>query len=114
MNRQWQDEGLNLNFTTRIGIHAGNAIVGNFGSDDRINYTAIGDSVNIASRLESANKEYSTDIIVSRSVVDAVQAETGSDPLIFDRIDNIRVRGKQQSVEIYSLRGFREPVDLNS
>lgn len=114
MNRQWQDEGLNLNFTTRIGIHAGNAIVGNFGSDDRINYTAIGDSVNLASRLESTNKEYNTDIIVSRSVVDAVQAETGSDPLIFDRIDSIRVRGKQQAVEIYSLRGFKEATDLNS
>lgn len=103
----WQAEGLDLNFYTRVGIHYGSAVVGNLGSDERINYTAIGDSINTASRLEAVNKQYNTDIIVSHAVVAAVGKENaGSSPFLFRKIDTIPVRGKTQKVEIYALEGL--------
>src|SRR5262249_23156993 len=55
-------------FRTRFGIHSGEAMVGNFGSKERLDYTCIGDAVNLAARLERINKYYSTDILISHSV----------------------------------------------
>lgn len=55
--------------TTRVGLHFGEAIVGNFGGDDRIQYTALGDAMNTAARLESANKQTGTGVLVSEDVV---------------------------------------------
>ena len=114
LNRRWEEEGIALNFSTCIGLHIGTAIVGNFGSDDRINYTAIGDNVNLANRLESATRLYDTNILVSRSIVDAVLEETkgeGELPFEFDRIDAIHVKGKRQAVEVFSLRSRNAPAE---
>ena len=55
---------------TRVGLHFGEAIVGNFGGDGRIQYTALGDSMNTAARLESANKQIGTAVLVSETVVE--------------------------------------------
>ena len=52
-------------FGVRYGLHTGDAIVGNIGATDKINYTAIGDNVNLASRLEGANKQYGTQLLIS-------------------------------------------------
>jgi adenylate cyclase len=67
LNAQFQAEGLAA-FVVRIGIHLGDAVVGNVGSADRMNYTVLGNSVNLAARLEGLNKQYGTTILVSEVV----------------------------------------------
>ena len=105
INLQWEQAGLNLRFETRVGVNLGPVIVGNVGSEERFNYTAIGDSVNLASRLESTNKQYGTDILVSRSIVDAVTKENQRNPFVFQLRDRVKVKGKEKSSDIYALLG---------
>lgn len=78
------------------GIHCGIAQVGNMGSDDLLNYTCIGDNVNLASRLESLTKRYGVGIIVSSAVKD--QCET----VEFRHLDRIRVKGSSRPMDIYT------------
>jgi adenylate cyclase len=68
---RWQDKGVALGIT-RIGVHAGPAIVGNFGGGRFFDYTAYGDTINVAARLEAANKQLGTRICVSGSVVERI------------------------------------------
>ena len=70
LNRKWINEGKSA-LVTRIGISTGETVVGNVGSTERMNYTVMGDNVNMASRLEGANKLYGTQIIVSRQTYEA-------------------------------------------
>ena len=90
-------------FATRFGMNVGEAIVGNLGSSDRLNYTAIGDTVNLASRLEEANKAYQSDIIVSEAVY--LEAR---DRFLFRPVDIIRVKGKEKSMTVYELLSENE------
>ena len=69
--RAWEDEG-RTPFYTRFGLHAGEALIGNVGAPDRMDYTAIGNTVNIAARMEAMNKEFGTQMLVSQQVMDAV------------------------------------------
>ncbi|MEH3101185.1 adenylate/guanylate cyclase domain-containing protein [Sphingomonas adhaesiva] len=80
---------------TRVGLHHGEAIVGNFGGEGRIQYTALGDSMNTAARLESANKPLSTTVLVSDSVV----ARTSLD--IFRPMGRVTVRGRSTPIAVY-------------
>lgn len=97
VNREWSAQG-KPELKTRIGIHYGKTLVGNIGSNERLNYTIIGDNVNIASRLEGANKQYGTKIIISQAVHDIVKDDFESRSL-----DSIMLKGKTEPVKIYSV-----------
>ena len=82
-----------------IGIHTGDAVVGNMGTDVRFDYTAIGDTVNLSSRLESLNKLYRTHIIVSQSTRERIKGNE----FRFRELDMIRVKGKKIPITIYEI-----------
>lgn len=82
----------------RVGLHTGDAIVGNLGSDRLFDYTVIGDTVNLASRLEGANKFFGTRIMVSEDTL----RDTG-DSFLSRELGLIAVKGKQQPVRIYEI-----------
>lgn len=98
-SKHWNDQSIPLG-SIRVGINTGTAIVGNFGSLSRYNYTAIGDNVNLAARLESANKFFGTSILVSSSVLNVSASNpSGSDPTYAAwRIGHVQVKGKDQAV----------------
>ncbi len=82
----------------RIGINTGNVIVGNIGSQTRINYTAMGDPVNLASRLEALNRILGTQILVGQDTAEAVQNE-----MLLRPLGKIAVKGKTQAAFVYEL-----------
>jgi len=97
MNARWTDEGkppLNI----RIGVNTGPMVVGNMGSQRKFAYTVIGDSVNVASRLEGANREYRTRIMVTERTYELVR-----EGIAGRLLDRITVRGRTQPVSVYEL-----------
>ena len=97
MNVKWKQEGkpeLNIG----IGINTGDMVVGNMGSSSRMDYTLMGDNVNLGARLEGTNKIYGTNIIISEYTYEHVR-----DSVLVRELDLIRVKGKEHPVKIYEL-----------
>jgi adenylate cyclase len=104
LNRTWAEQGRPL-LKVGVGVNTGPVAVGNMGSDRLFDYTAIGDNVNLASRLEGLNKYYGTNILISDTTAGAL--ESG---FIFRDLDLVRVKGKAQASHIYELLGEGEPA----
>ncbi len=85
---------------TRVGLHRGNAIVGNFGGEGRIQYTALGDSMNVAARLEGANKQLKTQVLVSREAAERAGLAR------FRPMGRVRVRGREAPIEVFEPLGL--------
>ena len=91
---------------TRIGINTGSAVVGNMGSTSRLNYTVTGDTVNLAARLESANKTYGSHLMIGEGTRRGLD-----DSYVLRRLDRLVVTGKTQPVRIYEVFGRKGAVD---
>jgi adenylate cyclase len=85
---------------TRFGVHTDRVMVGHFGAPERMSYTALGDGVNLASRLEALGKQYGVAVLVS----DAVVRQVG-DAFVFRRVDKVAVKGKSVPVLVHELLG---------
>ena len=83
-----------------VGVNTGYAVVGNMGSDTRFDYTAIGDAVNLAARLESSTKEVGEDLVIG---YDTITAKTFSDQIILKELDSIFVKGKKKKIRIFTI-----------
>ena len=97
LNAQFEAEGLPP-FTVRLGIHSGDAVVGNVGSAERMDYTALGNSVNLAARLEGLNKEYGTTILVSEAVRQRVEH-----CFRFKAVASVIAKGMTTETRVYEL-----------
>jgi len=103
INTRYASIGVKLE--VRIGLNTGGMIVGNLGSSRKKNYTVMGDAVNLASRLEGANKEFGTHILLGETTARAVAGRMATRPLT-----RLRVKGKLVAVEVHELVGA--PADL--
>jgi adenylate cyclase len=99
LNERWTAHGLPA-FNTRIGLNRGDVVVGNIGTPERFAYTAIGDAMNLASRLEGLNKAYGTLILASETV----WMETASQ-FEWRTLDRVAVVGRDQSTLVFELLG---------
>ena len=95
--RRRAPEGLPPIGRTRVGVHFGEAVVGNFGGDKRIQYTALGDAMNTAARLESANKALHTSVLVSREAMERSGLEW------FRPMGTVTLRGRSTPVEVFEI-----------
>lgn len=113
LRTQWADLGdrwptIVHQMQTRIGLNSGEAIVGNMGSEDRFNYTMMGDVVNLAARCESGAKSYGVYTMVTEDTKEAYSEE--HDEMVFRYLDKIIVKGRSQPVSMYELVDTRERV----
>lgn len=102
LNNSWSKSGKKP-FNTKIGIHTSPVIVGNMGAVQRMNYTVLGDGVNLASRLEGINKIYGTEIIISETTRNYIK-----DDFICRILDIVVVKGQNSNVTIYELLATRD------
>ena len=98
-SRYWKNHGID-GISARTGIHTGSVIAGNIGSDRMLQYSTIGDTVNVASRLEQRNKDFSTDILFSHEIYTALTKK------LYDKANyegEISLKGRDTKTKVYSI-----------
>ena len=90
-------------FRTRFGIHTGEAVVGSVGAVDRLQYTAMGDTINVASRLEGMNKEHGTTILASSAVY-----ERCHNVILFRPLGEAHAKGRREEIGLFEVVALRE------
>jgi len=110
LNERWQKQGMPT-FRIGIGIHVGEAMVGNIGSIQRVQYTALGDTVNLASRLQTMTKDFKVPLLVSEEVKEEAEKVLG-DAVLFADLGTVTVRGREKPVRVYSVQRKQETADL--
>ena len=107
LRAKWKAQERNLPFLDiGIGLNSGPMVVGNMGSDTRFDYTVMGDSVNLGSRLEGANKQYGTHIILGEMTFEQVKEH-----FICRELDSVAVKGKERPERIFELMGAPDTID---
>ena len=99
LSRYWSNHGIEK-ITARTGVHTGSIIAGNIGSERMLQYSAIGDVVNVASRLEQANKEFGTDIAFSKEIYTALTKDLNSEA---KSQGSISLKGREGETQVYSI-----------
>ncbi len=100
LDRQWERDGQPYHIEIGIGINSGEVFVGLLGSAQRINYTIIGDNVNLASRLQDLTKTYQWPILVSESTYEQIKDEFEA-----QLVDSVIVKGRSEAVKVYKVLG---------
>jgi len=102
LNEQWKKETDRPQLSIGIGVNHGDVIVGNIGHPQRMEFTVLGDGVNLAARLESATKQFHADILIGEQTEKLTR-----DKFIFRTVDLLTVKGKTKPVEVFALLGDR-------
>jgi adenylate cyclase len=103
LNQRWESRKEDL-FNIGIGLSSGPVVIGNIGSSERTDYTVIGEDVNLAARLESMTKEYSTQLILSARTLRSLKESRVEVSWQFEELGKVPVRGFTEPIAIYTIR----------
>jgi adenylate cyclase len=98
LNKEIAAEGLPT-LGIGIGVNTGPCVIGNMGGEKRFDYSAIGDAVNVAARLESSTRKYPQDVLIGETTANAV-------PHLVEYLDSIEVKGKSEKLNVYTLTDY--------